>query len=422
MIMTAACGGGTSSLKAGVGGSVIFDAALITAGLGLISPFLLPFAGLVDAFTYEALSQCGSDPPAMPSSDDLSPTNAIGGILNPNFQTWLTAVHNLLLNYAWQQYCQCDTGGPPTFTYPPPPAGIVVTNNPTNQPCFQGAYSGEAPTFSGADPSEILLSALPAGAVTTHSYLGGNSKRVAIPAGAYTSVVWDMTQTGGTGATNNTAARWGFWDASETFTYSPVITFLTFGGATFSQHITTTIPATAVNIAFWAGNTVVGDAQPNVDSCITKFVCAGSSLGSPCSSCPPDATLTQLLNTILQAVNNNYSQINLIQRQAVPFAYVTGASHAGLSGSGEITFSDILGIKVNPSSIPPSAGVDVGDPDSLWLDSWIRWGNPDGWTQREFLTSAPFVSFPAVAGQYTRVGYTLRPGLSVDILELVREP
>jgi hypothetical protein len=160
----------------------------------------------------------------------------------------------------------------------------------------------------------------------------------------------------------------------------------------------------------------IGGGNPGVyfENIVSLAYC-GTTPGVQQPCCPPDATTQATLNAILKIAT-------LIQRQGDPFGYVSGTVHTGLSGNGAIALQGLLGVKVLPSAIPPPAGLEVGDPDSLWLDSWIRWGNADGWTQREFLTASPFVSLPALAGQYTRLGYTLGLGLLVDVTELVREP
>lgn len=102
--MTVKCGGGTSAAKPGFD-QVVVGAGLITAGLGVIAPWLLPVGVLLDAFVYDVATECPTDPPPLPSGADLSLSNVIpGGVLNPNFSTWRTAVQNLLLNWAWEQY------------------------------------------------------------------------------------------------------------------------------------------------------------------------------------------------------------------------------------------------------------------------------------------------------------------------------
>jgi hypothetical protein len=115
------------------------------------------------------------------------------------------------------------------------------------------------------------------------------------------------------------------------------------------------------------------------------------------------------------------SLVTLFQRQAVPFAYIEGATHSSLTGTGSLTVQGLLGVKVQSHSIPSDAGRDPGTPENVWLDSWINWGNADGFTPRELISTDSHLSIPAAAGQFTTIGYTLRPGLTIDVVELKRE-
>lgn len=155
-----------------------------------------------------------------------------------------------------------------------------------------------------------------------------------------------------------------------------------------------------------------GSGSINVDASLRVY-CNGDTPGTQSACCPPDTATQSYLDSIFRLVS-------LIQRQAAPFSYVLGADHPGLTGNGVLNVSELLGMKLTPGTLPPDVGVAVGDPDTLWLDSWINWGNADGWTAREFLRSSPHLSLPAAAGQFTRLGYSLRPGLVVDATELVR--
>src|SRR5215831_15685462 len=140
--MTVICAGGTSALKPGVGAQVVVGAALVSAGLDIISPWLIPISALVDGFVYDALSACPSDPPPMPVFDATDAQLLAIGLLAPNAQQTLTKIHDALLNYCWYQFCECTTGPQPTL---PPPVP-----NPTGT--FTGSGTGTAPVpcFSGS--------------------------------------------------------------------------------------------------------------------------------------------------------------------------------------------------------------------------------------------------------------------------------
>jgi len=125
---------------------------------------------------------------------------------------------------------------------------------------------------------------------------------------------------------------------------------------------------------------------------------------------------------VRQQLSEILELVTLIQRQAVPFAYIFSTAHSGLSGEGHVDVQGLLGVRVVLDAIGTGVGAESGDPDEIFEAGWITWGNDDGSTKREWITHSPFISMPAVAGQYTRVGYTLGQGVSATITEIVREP
>src|ERR1700737_626463 len=117
--MTVICpGGGPSGIKPGVGPNVVVSAGLITGGLALISPWLIPVAALVDGFLYNATTNCATDPPAMPTWTVADIGNLLGGVFNPNYQPSLQKLIDTVNNYMWYQFCQC-TPGPPAVPFTP---------------------------------------------------------------------------------------------------------------------------------------------------------------------------------------------------------------------------------------------------------------------------------------------------------------
>jgi hypothetical protein len=113
--------------------------------------------------------------------------------------------------------------------------------------------------------------------------------------------------------------------------------------------------------------------------------------------------------------------VTLLQRQTAPFAYVSGASHTSLSGTGTVAVQGILGVLLNVS-IPTRAGEVVGTPDTRFSVGWINFGTADGYGPRQFIESDSQVLFPAVNGIWTIVGYSLLPGVTMTLTELIREP
>lgn len=416
--MVAICGGGDAAPLSGYKSNVVItsaaiEGAMVLAGFPEAAAILAP---VIAGVTYNAQNICDSDPPADPGLVDQDIVDALQ-LANPlvSIPAQLK-IRDWFLHWYWGIVCKCVAGSTPLLT--PGNLPNVVSTNPgisngaPTTPCWDVTK-----TFTltgGVAHTNITDSMVPLGTSVsvTPPFSGGPATARSIPQGltAYniqvTESVRDATRDGngtiyyfnsiGSGNGAQTMASFGSFHSTPESTID------------FKANI----PA---NTASWMW--IVGNNQSNpTDWTIhTYFFCAGQQIGAPQSSCcPPDPVLEQLIRQVM-------GMVTLIQRQVAPFGYISGDIHASLSGSGELTVADLLGCKINPASIPADAGVAIGDPDTLWLDSWINWGNADGWSAREFLRSAPYLSLPSLAGQYTKIGYSLRPGLTVDITELVRE-
>jgi hypothetical protein len=131
--------------------------------------------------------------------------------------------------------------------------------------------------------------------------------------------------------------------------------------------------------------------------------------------------LEQLIAAIGTQVSYLRADVQLIQRQGVPFGYVPGAVHAGLNGEGQFAVSAILGLGVHFTAIPSTIPPRVGDPYTYHGLGKISVGALDGW-ERSFLpTHNPYLILP-VSGAITLVGYALATGVIATITELLREP
>lgn len=144
--------------------------------------------------------------------------------------------------------------------------------------------------------------------------------------------------------------------------------------------------------------------------------CQQTPVGTPLPPAPP---LSGIDNATLQSI---LTLVTLIQRQVAPFAYVTRATHSGLTGHGELSVQGLIGCKVIiTDAIAGTIGTELGDPEVDFGLGWINWGNPDGWLPRQFLGHVDNLSYPANAGAHTRIGYSLAPGVVATLVELTRE-
>jgi hypothetical protein len=131
--------------------------------------------------------------------------------------------------------------------------------------------------------------------------------------------------------------------------------------------------------------------------------------------------LARQLSAISGRIASMETLVTLIQRQGVPFGYVTGAVHPGLTGNGSFDVADILGLVVDCTTIPPYLGADFGTPDEHLFLGRLNLGTLDGWQPRFVLVDQPQLML-AVSGAITVVGYSLAGGVVATITELRREP
>lgn len=425
------CTSGVSQPKSGVDTLVAYNGTVLA---GLIEEFLgtaaLPLAALVGVLSFDTPSFCAADPPSLPSFTATDVANLVQeSILGISFDLTSDAKFTQLLqHFAWYQLCECGsapTPAPSAFTWPGGSSINSTGGSTSPSQCADRTFGFNManPTFtyttSGGDPRNAIdLVPLMFPNELHHSITDATYGYTftALDVGTPPPVSSTFTLSNMAPALSPTVptsiSAIGY-NASGAVVQS-ILNTVFYQGSGYSSPNPFTVPITStvryVVIVAEQSQTIANRAG----TIEVAFKCASNNpFASPC--CPPDPATNALLNQILTLVR-------LTQRQLAPFAYIASTAHTGLTGSGEIAVQGLLGAKVHPASIPNFAGVEAGDPDSLWLDSWIRWGNPDGWGQREFLTASPYVSLPNLAGQYTKLGYTLAPTLAVDITELTREP
>jgi hypothetical protein len=403
------CASGASTTKAGVPSAVYVDAAFVKSLLPAGWEWLADYSPYMKAIEIGSVSAfCALDPPifSVPSGSDLY-TFVTGGYAT-QADVVTQFLNNLSRAYLWYNLCQCTSGATPAApAASAAPAGAPAINppsvvsGPTVGACatYSGSYSG----WAAGSHSYIVLP----GPVT--EIVGG---LVTLPTGAKSIQLDLAAAAGGTGSPTWTL-NVSFFDHTG-FSGS-------LGGATASCSAggsgTTSIdvPATAVYFYIWMEKaSTAGVAETNVVTWKATLSCGGY-IGQPNSACcPPDTIATGLLNQILTA-------ITLVQRQLAPFAYITGPSHAGLSGNGSFAVAGLLGLKIALTTVPAHMGRAVGTPTHLFDAGWLTVGTADGYGEAHRIGSAADLWFPEDASFVTLVGYTLGPGIVATITELRRE-
>lgn len=141
----------------------------------------------------------------------------------------------------------------------------------------------------------------------------------------------------------------------------------------------------------------------------------------PASSCSTTADLCALITTLSKKMDWMRAQVDLIQRQKVPFGSIAGEVHSGLTGSGTLAVQGILGLSVDPTGWPSYLGQDPTTPPAYFDFGRVAWGDANGWIGSQMIRHNPTLILP-IDGLVTSVGYTFGEGVTATITELTREP
>lgn len=394
--MTALCAGGTSGVKPGQAAVLDLTASLAGQLLGLVeSPWLIPIIALLDLAPLTLSTFCATDPPAMVAltlaESTALLTYAIG---TTNFNSGIIKAANNVLNGAWASFCQCTSTGaiaPPVA--PAAPAGTAIYTPPIQQgtaPCKDNGLFAQGGISGSTTNIDALSDSIPPGATSYEVYT-----TAALFSGAGDRFFYKMHEQ---------------LNGVQTFTDTTTIMPAS-GNGSFIGTIRNP------NSQFLNGD-VFGDGDPGTSTFSNglRFFCNGQTPGgvsSPC--CPPDAATQGTLDAIL-------AMVTLLQRQSTPFAYIVSTAHTLLSGNAQFAVQGLIGLAIAITTLPTRAGVQAGDPNTLWDVGWIDVGTADGWFSRTFLKTNPQVVFPPDMGAVTLVGYSIPADVVVTITELVREP
>ena len=147
--------------------------------------------------------------------------------------------------------------------------------------------------------------------------------------------------------------------------------------------------------------------------------------GFPCDPAQICSAITQI-GLQLQAIANSQGTLlelqTLIQRYALPFAYLRGTRHAGLTGSGISPIGRSVGLLIEVIVQPPSNRRFIGAPPYISDLGWISCLTPDGMLDEIRLTRTATTWLSKLIPSATQVGFGLRDGVEVDITELHAEP
>ena len=123
----------------------------------------------------------------------------------------------------------------------------------------------------------------------------------------------------------------------------------------------------------------------------------------------------------LQQIDEKLDWLIRTEPSVTSSSLAEGAIHAGLTGSGTLSVSGILGVRVLLTFIPSPYGSHPGTPTLHFGLGRIDWQTAEGWQGRRYLSDSPLEQLFA-APAVNAVGYTLASGVVATITELVKGP
>jgi hypothetical protein len=393
-----------SEPKVGTPRYVIAGEAFFRDVLGGAYDWLRHFIAPINGLPIDTDVLCGSEPPdplTLSAEDLLALREPLRLGL---FQVAVSKLTALVLQRAWYEYCQCSgasTPAAPAIQAEPAdapnvdPPNLVGPCAVRDQTCTNSQFGGK--TFSNdapclASPTVQPFAPLPAGA-TMIRIIGTHVS--SLSADGIVQFYVNVRRSDGTGLTLTpqpvAIPRLGTKTQDYAFAAGTYVDWQTVGGtASGGNHNTETM---RLQTEIYCGN-LPGQLQQ--------------------ACCPPDPVLLSKLDQAL-------ALLTLVQRQHVPFAYVPGLTYAGLSGNGEVTFSDpILRLKLELTTLPGNYGLAEGHPDQVYDVGTLAIGTADGFEPPQWITNSPMLL--QVPGDAVRIGYALRPGVVATITTYSREP
>lgn len=394
--MTTICGGGTSGPQTGASAVVLVGSGVIATMLEQSGNPWLEFAAALLSLPDLVLSTfCATDPPAMPTLTAAESNALLQLTFGPDLTSGLAKFKDIVLNLSWQQYCHCTSGAlvvPPPLT---PPAGTSIYQPPSPQQ-VQACYHQIGPQRTMANGNTYAFTlglAFVAPNIPTSYRL---TSTATLGLGSGSTYKWDVFST--VGAVDTPLAG--------------SVAFPAVGTAIQSGPIT---DPNATGIGTVITSTGSGAGNTSLVNSVLDLYCSGQMPGTqPTGCCLPDVATQSTLDLILRMTT-------LIQRQIVPFAYISGTAHTGITGNGTIAVSNVLGLKVAFTTKPSRLGADSGDPINLWGAGWINAGTADGFGPRIWVTSDPMIIKP-LSADITVIGYSIPTDCVLTITELLREP
>jgi hypothetical protein len=142
---------------------------------------------------------------------------------------------------------------------------------------------------------------------------------------------------------------------------------------------------------------------------------------NPTNPCLDLTEVRAKLDQLLRITGSDRDLDTLMQRWKLAFAFVTGAVHQGLTDSGTIPISRVLGLRIEVVDATP-AGEFEGNPPYLKDLGWLSVSDGGAMLQEVRITRGSQDWYPRDMQLATVFGYFAKEGVTLTITELLTEP
>lgn len=396
--MTVVCGPGNSHRKTGAPASLFYSVAGLVAFFADI-PYLwlATIAGYLGSVAYDIDQICSDDPPDEPTILTSDWFLAIGqGGDREAHNDAILKFDQLIRHWLWYQNCECVSGG----TSGPAAPQSQPTDWPESDPNGRGLGTTPCATFGPESRGVASSGGFAVGALAFAPLV-------------VTSITADVENAISTGAGATAQIRFEYQNQFSTGTVV---------GPRYDYALAPTTAKHTVNVPYVNGYShlelyINGTAGTGTGIATVTFYfwCNGDNPdGSGPAECCSDPHLSLQVQEILDLVT-------LLQRYVAPFALIDGEHHV-VFDQGEFDIGRCVGVRVESgSSLPSAIGIEDSHPDELFDLGRISWGDDSGFRHSQRITTLPFESTPFQASRFTKLGFSLAPGVTVDIIELQAE-
>lgn len=140
---------------------------------------------------------------------------------------------------------------------------------------------------------------------------------------------------------------------------------------------------------------------------------------TPSALCSP-ADLTNQLASITGQLTSLWLLVSLIAMRVGAMSYVLSDVHS-VTGRGELSVSQIIGVLVTGVTYQPGTGYDISDPSRIYTEGFITFGNSGGFEARRPIWHTPQI-FLGMTPNFTKVAFDCGNATSMTITELLPSP